>query len=212
LQADAAVRAVILTGQGKFFSFGFDIPEFLPYTPQEFTHYLTKFTDLYRSIFLFPKPVLAALNGHTMAGGCMLATACDWRIMVTDRAKIALNEISLGATVLAGATEMLTFSVGARKAAQILYSGELYAAEAAQRLGLIDQLCDQPAELASLAQAHAQQMGSKDPQAFSSIKALLRQPVLEHIQRREAQSIQEFVKIWYAPSTQAKLAQVTIQS
>ena len=75
LASDRDIRAVILTGQGKFFSFGFDIPEFLGYSKESFTRYLTKFCNLYTSMFLFPKPLVAALNGHTMAGGCILAIA-----------------------------------------------------------------------------------------------------------------------------------------
>lgn len=68
LERDRQVSSVILTGKGSFFSFGFDIPEFLSYSKDDFTRYLTKFTDLYTYLFLFPKPV-AALNGHAIAGG-----------------------------------------------------------------------------------------------------------------------------------------------
>ena len=75
LEDDSQARSVILTGSGKFFSFGFDIPEFLSFTKDRFAHYLTSFTGLYTYLFLYPKPVVAALNGHTIAGGCMLALA-----------------------------------------------------------------------------------------------------------------------------------------
>jgi Delta3-Delta2-enoyl-CoA isomerase len=81
LEVDREAAVVILIGAGKFFSFGFDIPEFLSFTKQEFTEYLTNFADLYTYLFLYSKPVVAALNGHTMAGGCMLALACDHRVM-----------------------------------------------------------------------------------------------------------------------------------
>jgi enoyl-CoA hydratase/carnithine racemase len=74
LEKDDTVNSVILTGSGKFFSFGFDVPEFLRYSKSDFVGYLEKFTNLYTNIFQFPKPVIAALNGHTIAGGCMLAT------------------------------------------------------------------------------------------------------------------------------------------
>jgi 3,2-trans-enoyl-CoA isomerase len=96
LQGDTAARAVVLTGRGKFFSFGFDIPEFLSYTREEFTTYLTSFTALYRNLFMYPKPLVAALNGHAIAGGCMIALACDRAIMVQGNAKISLNEIAFG--------------------------------------------------------------------------------------------------------------------
>ena len=79
LESDPTVRGVLLTGTGKFFSFGFDIPEFLGAQREEFTGYLRKFTTLYRELFVHPRPVVAALNGHAVAGGCMLATACDVR-------------------------------------------------------------------------------------------------------------------------------------
>ena len=64
LEGDPEVKALILTGAGKFFSFGFDIPEFLSFTKEQFTEYLINFTDLYTSLFLYPKPVVAALNGQ----------------------------------------------------------------------------------------------------------------------------------------------------
>jgi enoyl-CoA hydratase/carnithine racemase len=212
LQTDPDVSAVILTGQGKFFSFGFDIPEFLTDSQEDFTHYLKQFTDLYTQIFLFPKPVVAALNGHTMAGGCMLAAACDMRLMLTGRAKIALNEITFGASVLAGASEMLTDCVGSKNAAKILYSGALFTAEEALNLGLVDQTCPDPEALLATAKIQAQEMGGKDGTAFSSIKALLREPVAERMRLREAQSIQAFVKIWYSDHTRANLAKIKIQS
>jgi enoyl-CoA hydratase/carnithine racemase len=212
LQADPDVAAVILTGHGKFFSFGFDIPEFLPYSQEDFTQYLHQFTDLYTRIFLFPKPVVAALNGHTMAGGCMLAAACDTRLMLAGKPKIALNEITFGATVLAGATEMLTHAVGSKNAAKILYSGALFSPEEALSLGLIDRVCPDHESLITAAHVHAQEMAGKAPAAFSSIKALLRQPIGQRMRQREVPSIQEFVKIWYADQTRVNLAKITIQS
>src|SRR5512141_452852 len=87
------IRAAVLTGTGKFFSFGFDIPEFLAYPRDAFAEYLEAFTALCRDTFSHPKPLVAAINGHAVAGGCMLATACDARIMVGGKAKIGLNEI-----------------------------------------------------------------------------------------------------------------------
>ena len=62
LLKDPDVKAIIISGSGKFFSFGFDIPEFLSYSKQKFTDYLIKFTNLYTYIFTYPKPVIAAIN------------------------------------------------------------------------------------------------------------------------------------------------------
>ncbi|UCD90702.1 MAG: enoyl-CoA hydratase/isomerase family protein, partial [Desulfobacterales bacterium] len=117
---DADTTAILMTGQGKFFSFGFDVPEVLSYSEQNFADFLNQFTRLYTYMFLYPKPIVAALNGHTIAGGGMLALACDYRVMVSGRAKISLNEISIGSSVFAGSTEMLRFCVGNRNATEVL--------------------------------------------------------------------------------------------
>jgi Delta3-Delta2-enoyl-CoA isomerase len=140
LESDQEVRSVILTGSGKFFSFGFDIPEFLSFTKEQFTDFVLKFTDLYRYLFLYPKPVVAALNGHTIAGGCMLALACDYRVIVIGKAKISLNEIKFGSSVFAGSVEMLRFWAGSANATTILYSGAMYTAEEAISLGLVHEV------------------------------------------------------------------------
>lgn len=211
LERDKSIKATILTGHGKFFSFGFDIPEFLSYSRESFIKYLTNFTDLYRHIFLFPKPVIAALNGHTIAGGCMLATACDYRIMVSGKAKISLNEINLGSSVIAGSVEILKYCVGQRNAEKILYSGAMYSAEEASQLGLIDQISSQDA-LAEDAGKVAEDFAIKSSQAFRSIKGLLRRSVAEEMVNKEKDSILEFVDIWYSEETWGNLQQIKIHS
>lgn len=211
MESDQEVSSVILTGLGKFFSFGFDIPEFLSYSKDDFIRYLTKFTDLYTYIFLFPKPVIAALNGHTIAGGCMLATACDHRIMVSEKAKISLNEIGFGSSVFAGCVEMLKFCTGQKNAETILFSGAMYSANEAIRLGLVDKVSSRD-NLISEAGKTARDFAEKDNVAFKSIKGLLRRPVAEGVVKREKESIKEFVDIWYSEKTWEKLKKVKVYS
>jgi len=209
LEVDREVKAIILTGSGKFFSFGFDIPEFLSFSREQFKDYLLNFTGLYTTLFRYPKPVVAALNGHTIAGGCMLALACDQRVMVTGKARIALNEIGFGASLLAGATEMLRFAVGNYNATQVLYSGALYSAEDALGLGLVHQVASE-VDLMDMARQSAVEMGSKDLPAFTSIKNLLRGAIVEEMKRREDRSIDEFIDIWYSETTWANLQDIRI--
>ncbi len=209
LKDDPETTAIIITGSGKFFSFGFDIPEFLSFTRAQFTNYLLNFTELYTYLFRYPKPVVAALNGHTIAGGCMLALACDHRLMVTGKARIALNEIGFGSSVLAGSTEMLRFWMGNSNATQVLYSGALYSAEDALNLGLIHQVVSE-SELMESARRSAVELGSKHLPAFAGVKNLLRGPIVEEMHRREKQSIEEFVQIWYSETTWANLQNIRI--
>jgi enoyl-CoA hydratase/carnithine racemase len=209
LAIDNEVKSIIFTGSGKFFSFGFDVPEFLSYPKDDFVRYLEKFTNLYADVFLFPKPIVAALNGHTIAGGCMLATACDFRLMVTGKARISLNEITFNSAVLAGSVEMLRYCVGSGNAQSILYSGAMYSAEQAFELGLVDQVSSEDA-LAEDARKVAQELAQKDSSAFRCTKHLLRKPVAEQMIRREKDAILEFVDIWYSEQTWENLKAIKI--
>ena len=209
LEHDPEAKAVVLTGAGKFFSFGFDVPEFLSFDKAQFTRFLTAFTDLHTYLFVYPKPVVAALNGHTIAGGCMLALACDCRVMATGKGKISLNEVGFGASVFAGITEMLRFAVGSANAAKILYSGSMYSAEEAKAIGLIDEVIAEQ-DLMSAAFKTASTLGSKYPPAFAGIKSLLRKTIAEDVMRRQPDSIREFVDIWYSEHTWANLQNIKI--
>ena len=209
LSKDPDVKAIIISGSGKFFSFGFDIPEFLSYSKQKFTDYLIKFTNLYTYIFTYPKPVIAAINGHAVAEGCMLASACDKRIMVSGKAKISLNEINFGSSVFAGSTEMLRFCVGDKNATEVLYSGSMYSPEEAQELGLIDIITNEN-DLMTEASKLAIELSEKPAPAFASIKSLLRKSVAEEMKLKEKESIKRFVNIWYSESTWKNLKDIKI--
>ncbi len=211
LAADPNIGAIIFTGDGPLFSFGFDIPEFLSYSRESFLRFLTKFTHLYTYLFTYPKPLVAALNGHAIAGGCMLALACDYRIMVSGKAKLSLNEITFGSSVFAGSVAMLKFLVGGKNAQVILYDGAMYSAETAAQLGMIDKVSSTES-LMKDARELAMRLAGKDAAAFRSIKNLLRVPVAEDMARNEERSVQEFVSIWYSESTWQNLRGITIHS
>jgi enoyl-CoA hydratase/carnithine racemase len=209
--ADPNIGAIIFTGDGSFFSFGFDIPEFLSYSRESFLRFLRKFTNLYTYLFTYPKPLVAALNGHAIAGGCMLALACDYRIMVSGKAKLSLNEITFGSSVFAGSVAMLQFLVGSKNAQAVLYDGTMYSAETAAQLGMIDRVSSTES-LMKDARELAMRLAGKDAAAFRSIKNLLRVPVAEDMARNEERSVQEFVSIWYSESTWQNLRSITIHS
>jgi len=209
LAADAETKAVILTGDGKFFSFGFDIPELLNYSKNDFARYLKKFCAMYAQMFLFPKPVIGAINGHATAGGCILALTCDFRIMVTGKAKIALNELNIGAAIPAGCVGMLKTAVGERNAEKVLLTGAMYTAEDAQRIGLVDSVTSEETLMAE-AKKIADEFPQKNPDAFKTLKNMLRRPAAECFGRSEEDSILDFIEIWYSEPTQKVLKGVVI--
>ena len=210
IRRDDSAKALILTGEGSFFSFGFDVPELYNYKKEDFTEFMFNFSDMLRNVFLFPKPVLAALNGHTIAGGCILALACDYRLMVAEKAKISLNEITFGSTLFSSAVEMLRFLVGSKNASTILYSGRMYSADEAHRLGLIDYAVSRD-ELLSSARSIAEDHINKDTLGFKGIKSLLRNRVADYIKDSEKDSILEFVNIWYSESVRTRLRKIVIK-
>jgi len=210
IRRDDSAKALILTGEGSFFSFGFDVPELYNYKKEDFTEFMFNFSDMLRNVFLFPKPVLAALNGHTIAGGCILALACDYRLMVAEKAKISLNEITFGSTLFSSAVEMLRFLVGSKNASTILYSGRMYSADEALRLGLIDNAVSRD-ELLSSARNIAEDHINKDTLGFKGIKSLLRNRVADYIKDSEKDSILEYVNIWYSESVRSSLRKIVIK-
>jgi enoyl-CoA hydratase/carnithine racemase len=210
LGEDKKTQAVILTGQGSFFSFGLDVPDLYHYTKNDFVDYLNKFTDLCTLIFTFPKPVIAAVNGHAIAGGCMLVTACDYRIMVSGKAKISLNEVTFGSMVFAGSVETLKCCVGHRVAETILLKGLMYSAEQANELGLIDRV-SAPDELMSIAHEVASAYTANDLRAFTALKKLVRNPIADEMRKRDPQGNRDFADLWYTPQTRENLKGIQIR-
>lgn len=211
MKYDNTVKSIILTGTGKFFSFGLDIPELMPYSRESFEDFIIKFCNLYSQIYMFPKPVICAVNGHAIAGGFILASCCDYRLMVTGKARITLNEITFGSSLFAGNLEILKALVGIHNAELIALRGKMYSAEQAREMNLVDRLVsenDLMAEAVYMADSYAQ----KDKTAFNSIKKLIRQPVYEAYKTREELAIREFVKIWYSEYTRSQIAEIKIKA
>ncbi|MEZ5358392.1 MAG: enoyl-CoA hydratase/isomerase family protein [Candidatus Zixiibacteriota bacterium] len=210
LEADEATSAVILTGVGDFFSFGFDIPEFYHHTPEEFRRFVVSFTNLYTYLFLYPKPVIAALNGHTIAGGCMLSNACDYRIVAEGKAKVALNELAFGSTVFAGSVAILRAIAGQVNAERVLITGYLFDNEQALKHGLVNEVIAAD-ELMVRSRRKAEKYGAVHGQAYASIKRLLRQPIVDSYRDLEEASIDEFIDIWYSDTLRENLKEIKIR-
>lgn len=211
LAGDSGVKAVIITGRGSFFSFGFDVPGFMAYKKKSFQKYVMKFSKLTREIFMFPKPVIAGLNGHAVAGGTILALSCDYRVMVKDKPRISLNELTFGSTIFTSVAEYLKFAVGSNNAQKVLYSGKMFTAQEALSLGLVDEAVTEKGFSGALNKI-ALEYGSRDGSVFKSVKEILRSGTLKRIEKDEKRTISEFVDIWYSERTRKNLARIEIRS
>ncbi|AGZ45667.1 enoyl-CoA hydratase/isomerase family protein [Actinoplanes friuliensis] len=137
--ADPEVRAVIVWGGEKVFAAGADITDFTTTTYQEMTVRAAALSSAFDAVAKIPKPVVAAITGYALGGGCELALACDWRV-VADDAKLGQPEIKLGIIPGAGGTQRLARLIGPAKAKDLIFSGRMVDAEEALRIGLADRV------------------------------------------------------------------------
>ena len=175
MERDPAVRVVIVTGAGdKAFIAGADIAEFEGRAPVDQFRVMSEWS-VYQAADRFPKPIIAAINGFCLGGGCELAMACDIR-MAADSAKLGQPEINLGIIPGGGGTQRLPRLVGLGNAFRLLYTGDLIDAAEALRIGLVDQVVP-AAELMTQARALAEKIAAKSPVALSLIKEAVRASV-----------------------------------
>ena len=172
LERNGDVRAVILTGAGaKAFVAGADIAEFEGNTPVD-QYRIMSARSVYGAADRFPKPLIAAVNGFCLGGGCELAMACDIRL-AAEGAKFGQPEVNLGLIPGGGGTQRLPRLVGLGRAFRLLYTGDLIDAAEALRIGLVDEVVP-AADLMNQARALAQKIAAKSPVALSLIKEAVR--------------------------------------
>ncbi|UCF39813.1 MAG: enoyl-CoA hydratase/isomerase family protein [Gemmatimonadota bacterium] len=166
------VRVVIVTGAGdKAFVAGADIAEFKGRTGVEQFH-VTKSFGIFEAPERLPKPIIAAVNGFALGGGCELAMACDLRI-ASDKAKLGQPEITLGILPGGGGTQRLPRLVGLGNAYKLLYTGQLVGAEEALRMGLVDEVVPHD-RLQERVRELATEIAAKSPVALEFIKDCLK--------------------------------------
>jgi enoyl-CoA hydratase len=173
LARDAEVRVAVLRGAGeKAFVAGADVAEFAGRTPAEQRAVYGR-RRVYDAVAEFPKPLIVAVHGHCLGGGCELALACDVR--VADRtARFAQAEIRLGLIPGAGGTQRLARLIGSGQAMRLALTGDPIDAEEAYRIGLVEVLTAE-GEHVGTAMELAQRMARWSPVALNLVKAAVRQ-------------------------------------
>lgn len=166
--AEEEVRAVILTGEGKSFVAGADIACMSTMDPVEAKAFGSFGAEVFRRIEIMEKPVIAAVNGYALGGGCELAMACDIRIAST-KAKIGQPETGLGITPGFNGTLRLPRLVGLGRAKEIILAGETLDAAEAYRIGLFNKVVE-PEELLDTAWELASKIVSRAPLAVRYAK------------------------------------------
>jgi len=166
-----AVRAVVLTGAGTFFSGGFDLT-----APERDPESARRMRELYRESHLrlltFPKPTVAMMGGHAIAGGLVLVLACDYRLGLAGDYRVGLNEIAIGASFPKVAFEIVRLRLSPARASELLLGAGLYPAEQSVRLGVVDELIARPSFEATVLR-RAARVGGFPREAYAHTKAAL---------------------------------------
>jgi methylglutaconyl-CoA hydratase len=172
-RTDPEVRVVVLTGAGRAFCAGLDLAELESLqhaTLTETTADVAALASLFYSIYTFPKPVIAAVNGHAIAGGAGLASVCDITIM-SQQAKLGYTEARIG-FVAALVAVYLVRQVGEKRARDLLLSARLIDAHEALAMGLVTSVVDD-GEVLDTALLQAEQLATNAPSSLTLSKQLL---------------------------------------
>lgn len=205
----ADVKAVILTGQdngkAKMFSAGVDLKRLTAGGADYVTRFLPVLHALYEAAFFFPKPVIAAINGHAIAGGAVLAACADFRVMAADTGKIGITELQVGVPLPALAFEIVRFAVPSRYLPEFALGAGTYATADALAKGWVDEVVD-GWELMPRAMRLARAYAALSPEAFALTKAQIRQPVTDAFAAHGAATDEKITAVWTMDATLARIA------
>jgi enoyl-CoA hydratase len=198
------VRALVLTGTGSIFSAGVDLFRLTQDGPDYVRRFLPLLSRFLRALFAFPRPVVAAANGHAIAGGCVIVLACDARLMAEGAGRIGVPELLVGVPFPAAALEIVRFAVPRDQLQSLLYTGRTLPPQEALRAGLVDEVVA-PGELLTRAQEVAGQLALIPPQAYRLTKQSLRAEALQRVDRASEPHEQAVLEVWSAAQTHAHI-------
>jgi enoyl-CoA hydratase len=207
----SCTRAVVLSGAGHIFSAGVDLLRLLDEDATYLQTFLPALITMFETVFFHPQPVVAAVNGHAIAGGCILACAADHRVMSRSPGRIGVPELLIGVPFPAVALEILRSVVAPPQLRTLVYGGATYTPEEASHLGLVDALVE-PQELIACAVAAAERLLMIPALAFALTKQQLRQPVVARLQAAHTGTDQAVQHLWMLPETREAVRRYVSQT
>ncbi|HEV2786743.1 MAG TPA: enoyl-CoA hydratase/isomerase family protein [Solirubrobacteraceae bacterium] len=199
------VGALVLTGSGSVFSAGVDLVRLVDGGGAYLREFLPALTTAFDRLFRFPRPVVAAVNGHAMAGGCVFVCACDRRLMAAGTARIGVTELRVGVPFPTVAFEIVRYAAGSRWTQELVLLAETYEPEGALLRGLVDEVVP-PDELLPRALDVAARLGAVPRVTFGLTKRQLRAPTLARIAAHQEQFEHEIVGVWAQPEMRRAIA------
>lgn len=204
IEQDDTIAGIIIHGKERFFSSGLDLIELYDYDEKQIREFWNLFLQVAATLVSFKKPSVAAISGHSPAGGCVIALCCDYRIMNEGDFIIGLNEVPVGLIVPTSIFSLYKFWLGERKAYQYLMEGKLLNPEEALQQGLVDQVV-KPEKLRSEAEKRLLTYIQFDANAWQQTKLNIRRQLIAEFNQADNAMLDGFVKQWWDPSTRSIL-------
>ncbi len=193
------VHQVILAGNERVFSAGVDLKRLVAEGNEYLKRFLELISELFLYVFEFPKPLIAAVTGHAVAGGCVLACAADYRV-ISDRASIGVPELRVGVPFPSAGMEIMRWATQPAAFRAIINTGATFCGEAAVAAGLADKAVP-PASLLDVARQATEPFAVVPAAVFQLTKRQMRLPVLDRIRRSEEVLGQEIHRLWQDDAT-----------
>ncbi len=189
-------RAVVLTGEGRAFSAGLDLQRMVDGGADYVASLLEVLTRLIWRLIRFPRPTVAAINGHAIAGGCILSCTCDARLMASGGGRIGVTELLVGVPFPTAGLEPVRDVVDRRHLRRVVYESALLSADEALDAGLVDEVLP-PEDLIPRALELGERLARIRPPVFTMTKRQLTAPLVERIERSTALHGSDAENLWF---------------
>ena len=200
--ADDRVRAVVLTGTGSICSAGVDLFRMTNEGAAYVERFVSAFTRMYLDLFALPKPLVVAVNGHAIAGGCIFTLCGDYRLMAAGTGRIGIPELLVGVPFPAAVIEIVRYAVPSQHLQSLMFTGKTVVPEEALRLGIIDEVSD---ALDARAAAVAAQFAALPTTAFQLAKRQLRDKAIDRAKHYANELDATVLDLWKADATHAHI-------
>ncbi len=204
---DDNIGGVIITGREHFFSAGLDLIELYTYNEEEIRSFWQLFLDFSARLVAFKKPMVAAINGHSPAGGCVIALACDARVMAEGQYIIGLNEVPVGIIVPDSIFHLYAFWLGQGPASRSLLEGKLFSPEEALKIGLVDELVN-PASIMTAAERRIRKYMALESNAWQQSKLNIRKGLIAATAAGQTETLDAMLAQWWSPATRGLLKMI----
>lgn len=204
LREASAPPLLLTSAHPSLFSPGWDLKVLATAARDRVASFLALFNQVILELFSYPGPTAAAIEGHAIAGGCLLALACDRRIMASGRPRIGLSEVNLGVPVPVGSVLMARGRLGRATTEELMFGGDGLTAQRAQHLGVVHRVAA-PGEAVTVAERELHRLLAKPRAAYEAAKRYLFGDLWTTMKGHGAEDDAAFLDCWFSAETQRRI-------